>query len=77
MTSESYKAGRDWFAMVGPRESPLSGEWAGESIPEIEDSFGFERDTLDLDDFEQGFADAENELHLAQEWIRSHGGSQA
>lgn len=49
-------AGRDWFNVVGNRDAPLSGEWAGESIPELS-----ERYDLDLFDdelalqFEAGF----------------------
>lgn len=50
------QAGRDWYELVGYREYPLSGEWAGESIPELSDRLGVDlRDWVVQDDFEYGF----------------------
>lgn len=49
----SYRAGAEWFWEVGHREAPLSGEFSGESVPEITERFGLVR--LDEDAFEEGF----------------------
>jgi hypothetical protein len=57
------QAGRDWAEAAGYRESPLSGEWAGESIPELSDRFGVDLWDEDLADaFEAGFYNAEERL---------------
>ena len=54
--SKAYKAGADWFQSVGHREAPLSGEWSGESMPEIGDWYGIDlSDSGVADDFEDGF----------------------
>lgn len=60
--SRSYAAGREWAEAVGHRDSPLSGEWAGESIPEIAAHFGIDLDKFDLDAFEEGFFAALDDL---------------
>jgi len=52
-------AGRDWYNLVGDREFPLSGEWAGESIPEIGNRYDLDLFDPDLADaFEEGFGAA-------------------
>ena len=53
---QGYNAGVMWFALVGPRQAPLSGEWAGESMPEIGDRYGIDLgDEAVADGFEEGF----------------------
>lgn len=38
--------------------SPLSGEWAGESIPELSDEYGIDlTNEINADEFEQGFSE--------------------
>lgn len=38
--------------------APLSGEWAGESIPELSDEYGIDlTDETNADEFEQGFSE--------------------
>ena len=57
--SEAYAAGRSHFENVGHRDAPLSGEWVGESIPELASEFGLDlRDEEQATDFEDGFAAA-------------------
>ncbi len=49
-------AGKDWRIAVGEREYPLSGEWAGESIPHISEKYDLDLfDTELADQFELGF----------------------
>ncbi len=49
-------AGQDWRSVVGDRESPLSGEWSSESIPEISDYYDLDLFDSELADaFEEGF----------------------
>ncbi len=49
-------AGRDWYRKVGDRESPLSGEWAGESMVEIGEFYDLDLFDSELGDaFESGF----------------------
>jgi hypothetical protein len=53
---EAFEAGRSHFENVGHRDAPLSGEWAGESIPEIASEFGIDLDDdQTASDFEAGF----------------------
>ena len=49
-------SGRDWKLLMGDRESPLSGEWAGESIPEISERYDIDLFDTELQNaFERGF----------------------
>ncbi len=51
-------SGMDWRLRVGYRDAPLSGEWAGESIPEISERYGLDLFDSELaDKFEEGFHD--------------------
>jgi hypothetical protein len=44
--------------IMDTQPSPLSGEWAGESIPELSERYGVDlQDDEKADQFEQGFAD--------------------
>ncbi len=55
-TTKAYQAGVEHRGAYGYREAPLSGEWGGESIPELSEQYGidlFDTDNGDL--FEQGF----------------------
>lgn len=55
-------AGRDWFRAVGERDYPLSGEWAGESIPEISARYDIDLFDWDLANaFEEGYYDEMSE----------------
>ena len=55
--SEAYAAGRAHFENVGPRDAPLSGEHAAESMPELAAEFGLDfEDDEQATDFEAGFA---------------------
>jgi hypothetical protein len=58
--SRSYLAGKEWYEVVGYRDAPLSGEWAGESMPEIARYFGIDNDDFDADEFEEGFFSAQH-----------------
>ena len=52
----AYKAGQEHYDSYGWRESPLSGEWAGESILELSREYGIDlSDGDNADDFEDGF----------------------
>lgn len=54
--TKAHKAGRAYYLDVGWRESPLSGEWAGESMPEIGERYGIDLDDpFVADDFEEGY----------------------
>ena len=55
--TKAHKAGRAYYNDVGYRDSPLSGEFAGESMREIGDRYGVELadDTDNADDFEAGY----------------------
>lgn len=56
LVSAAKNAGRDWCNLVGDREFPLSGEWAGESIPEIGERYDLDLFDSELADaFEEGF----------------------
>ena len=56
-TTIAIQAGIEWAHTVGYREAPLSGEWSGESIPELSDRFGIDLWDADIADaFEEGFA---------------------
>ncbi len=56
LVDEAKNAGHDWRHQVGYRWSPLSGEWAGESIPEISAQYDIDLFDQDLADaFEEGF----------------------
>ncbi len=49
-------AGKDWRLAVGYRIEPLSGTWAGESIPEIGERYDLDLFDSELADaFEEGF----------------------
>lgn len=53
---EGYNDGDPEIMDMQP--APLSGEWAGESIPEMSDYFDMDlSDETVADDFEQGFSD--------------------
>ena len=53
----AYAAGYDWGQAEPNRTSePLSGEWAGESIPELSRAYGLDLHDSDIaDSFEAGF----------------------
>ncbi len=54
--SKAHKAGRAYYRDVGWRDAPLSGEWAGESMPEIGERYGIDlSDSDNADDFEAGY----------------------
>ena len=56
LMSHASNAGRDWRRRMGDRDAPLSGEWAGESIPEISERYDIDLFDSDLaDQFEIGF----------------------
>jgi len=56
LSSRAFQAGLDHYAAVGYREYPLSGEWAGESIPELSDRYDVDLWDMSLADrFEDGF----------------------
>lgn len=61
MRVAAYDAGKRHFHDYGYRaDGPLSGAWAGESIPELSQQYGFDLWEVDLADaFEEGYADAE------------------
>ena len=55
----AYQCGRDHFEAVGDRESPLSGEWAGESMGELSTQYGIDLSDPEVADcFEDGFNSA-------------------
>ncbi len=55
---KARNAGIDWRRRMGYRWSPLSGEWAGESIPEIGERYDLDLFDSELaDKFEEGFYD--------------------
>ena len=54
----AYLAGIDYANSHAPhfRYAPLSGEWSGESMPEIADAYDLPTDSDDwADDFEEGY----------------------
>ena len=56
--TDAYRAGVDYAQSHSPyfRDAPLSGEYAGESMPEIADAYGLPTDSDDwADDFEDGY----------------------
>ena len=56
LMSHASNAGRDWKLLMGDREFPLSGEWAGESIPEISERYDIDLFDTELQNaFERGF----------------------
>ncbi len=56
LLGHARNAGRDWRSAVGYRWSPLSGEWAGESITEIGERYNIDLFDSELaDSFEVGF----------------------
>ncbi len=58
LLTAARNAGKDWRLAVGYRIEPLSGTWAGESIPEISERYDldlFDSELADL--FEEGFYD--------------------
>lgn len=57
--SRAYVAGKQHHASVGYRESPLSGEWSGESIPELSEVYQINLTSdWNADAFEEGFTEA-------------------
>lgn len=58
---QAYADGYDWGQAEPERVSaPLSGEWAGESIPELSSTYGYDLWDSDLaDSFESGFYDGQ------------------
>lgn len=59
VNSPAYIAGERHYAQVGYRENPLSGEHAGESIPELTVRYGIIlEDPEQAELFEAGFFDA-------------------
>jgi len=62
LINAAKQAGRDWFDRAGDREAPLSGEFGGESIPELSDFYGLDLTDRELADaFEEGFYEAQDE----------------
>ena len=58
--NRAYQAGRDHFEDYGDRDAPLSGLWAGESIPELSTVYGINlHDDDNATDFEDGFYSAQ------------------
>lgn len=56
----AFRAGVEHYRNVGYREYPLSGEWAGESIPELSALYGVDLANSELADcFEEGFSIAQ------------------
>ncbi len=54
--ARALASGRDHFLSVGYRESPLSGEMAGESMGELSMQYGVDLSVPELSDlFEDGF----------------------
>ena len=68
-TTRAYQAGREWADAVGYRDAPLSGEWAGESIPELSDRFGVDLwDDDNATQFEEGFSSVMTEPDWPSHW---------
>ncbi len=56
LQAAARNAGRDWRNLMGYRDAPLSGEWGGESIPEIGERYDLDLFDSELaDQFEIGF----------------------
>ncbi len=58
----AYVDGFEWGSAEPDRVSPpLSGEWAGESIPELSHTYGYDLGDSDIaDSFEAGFYAGQN-----------------
>lgn len=72
--TKAYKAGVEHFDRFGYRDSPLSGEWAGESMTELSDDYGidlFDTDVADL--FEHGFEEAYGKAFAKRGWSVGEG----
>ena len=53
---EAYSAGIQHYLEHGYRKAPLSGEWAGESIPELSSTYNVDlADSWLADQFEDGY----------------------
>jgi hypothetical protein len=64
--TSACRAGREHADSAGYRDAPLSGEWAGESIPELSATYGIDLwDEDNQDEFEVGFFER---LEQIQEW---------